>query len=150
MSNFWFFHKLEIWLHTKTRTRISHILTNHNKKLNFTRKKSSLSQKFDFISKNIKNSESPKMTSKVLYELLLTSYEQFLIFSQTRNLNLHKDTNKDQPKTNQLSQKVEFQLKKVKLKSKIRFYLQKYQKKWKSKNDLKSPLWALNKELWAI
>ena len=33
---------------------------------------------------------------------------------------------------------------------KIWFYVQKYEKNWKSKNDLKSPLRALNKELWAI
>ena len=115
MSNFWFFHKLEFWLYTKTRTRTSQKLTNHHKKLNFSLEKSNLIKKCDFTSKNIKNSESPKMTSKVLYELLLTSYEQFLIFSQTWNLTLHKNTNKDQPKTNQPSQKVEFQPRKEQL-----------------------------------
>ena len=99
-EQFWFFHKLEIWLYTKTHTRTSQKLTNNHKKLNISREKSNLSQKCNFTSKNIKNSESPKMTSKVLYELLLTSYEQFLIFSQTWNLTLHKNANKDQPKTN--------------------------------------------------
>ena len=97
------FHKLEIWLYIKTPTRISQKLTNHLKKLDFGREKSNLIQKFDFSYNNIKKTECPKMTSKVLYELLLTNYEQFLIFSRTWNLTLHKNTSKDQPKTNQPS-----------------------------------------------
>ena len=122
------FNKLEIWLYTKTPTRTSQKLTYHDKKMNFSPEKRNFGQKFNFTSKNIKNSESPKMTSKVLYELLLTSYEQFLTFSQTSNLALHKNTSKDQQKTNQPSQKVEFQPRKEQLKSKIRLYLQKNQK----------------------
>ena len=34
-------------------------------------------KKHDFLSKNIKNTRTQKMTSKALYELLLRSYEQF-------------------------------------------------------------------------
>ena len=59
---------------------------------------------------------------------LLTSPSRLaLYFSQTRHFTLHENTNKDQPKTNQPSQKVEFQTRKEQLKSKLRF-CQKYEK----------------------
>ena len=37
----------------------------------------------DFKAKNMKKTESPKITSKVHYELLIRSYERFKYFSQT-------------------------------------------------------------------
>ena len=36
--------------------------------------------KHDFRCKNIKKTEVPKMTAKVVYELLLSSYEHFKLF----------------------------------------------------------------------
>ena len=35
----------------------------------------------DFRLKNMKKTESPKMTTKVVYELLIRSYERFMYFS---------------------------------------------------------------------
>ena len=79
----------------------------------------------------MKKIESPKMNSKVLYELLSTSYEQFLTFFTNFKFDFAHKKNKDHTKTNLPSQKVEFQPRKEQLKllkSKMRFYLQKYQK----------------------
>ena len=50
-------------------------------------------KKGDLTFKNMKKTESPKMTSKVLYELLIRSYERFKYFSQTWNLTISKNTN---------------------------------------------------------
>ena len=58
--------------------------------------KKRLSKKCDFRSKNIKKTESPKMTSKVLYELLIKSYERFKYFSRTLNLSIFKSTSLNQ------------------------------------------------------
>ena len=60
----------------------------------FSNKK--LSKKCDFRFKNIKKTESPKMTSKVLYELLIRSYERFKYFWQTWNLTISKSTSVNQ------------------------------------------------------
>ena len=49
-----------------------------------------MSKKSDFSSKNIKKTESPKITSKVLHELLIRSYEGFKYFSHTWNLTISK------------------------------------------------------------
>ena len=65
-------------------------------------------------------------------------------------MTLHKNTNKNQPKTNQPSQKVGFRPRKEQLDSEIRFFLQKYKKNRMSKNDLESSLRAFINELWAI
>ena len=46
-------------------------------------KKKKISKKRDFRFKNMKEIESPKMTSKVVYELSIRSYERFMYFSQT-------------------------------------------------------------------
>ena len=54
--------------------------------------KKKLSKKSDFRFKNIKKTESPKMISKVLCELLIRSYEQFYVFSLTLNLAIIKNT----------------------------------------------------------
>ena len=40
-------------------------------------------EKNDFMMKNMKKSESPKVISKVIYELLITSYGRFKYFLQT-------------------------------------------------------------------
>ena len=133
----------------------------------------------------MKKTKSPKITLKVLYELLIRSYERFMYFRQTWKFTIFKNTSK-QPKI-KTYWRIEFQpqndpknatwktdfrsgnqqkimmvtkdlssrrkLRKVFKKNffeKIRFWVQKYEKNWKSKNDLKSPLRALNKELWAI
>ena len=40
-------------------------------------------QNCDFLLEKMKNTESPKITSKVLNELLTRSYDQFECFSQT-------------------------------------------------------------------
>ena len=45
-----------------------------------------------------KKAESPKMTSKVLYELLIRSYERFKYFSRTWNLTISKSTSVNQRK----------------------------------------------------
>ena len=79
------------------------------------------------------------MTSKVLYELLIRSYERFKYFSQTWNLTIAKNTNVNQRKSKN-HEELNFNREKV----------QKYEKNWKSKYDIKSRLRALNKELWAI
>ena len=39
-------------------------------------------KKCDFRFKDMKKTESPKMTSKGLYELLIRSYERFMYFRQ--------------------------------------------------------------------
>ena len=57
-----------------------------------------LSKKTDFRFKNMKKTESPKMTSKVLYELLIRSYERFKYFSRTWNLTISKSTSVNQQK----------------------------------------------------
>ena len=54
--------------------------------------KKKLSKKDDFMFRNMKKTESPKMTSKILYELWIKSYEQFKYFSQTWNLTISKNT----------------------------------------------------------
>ena len=64
-----------------------------------SRVKKKLWSKFDYSFKNIKNIESLKMTSKVLYELLIRSFERFKYFSQTSNLTIAKNTNLDQRKS---------------------------------------------------
>ena len=79
------------------------------------------------------------MIPKVLYQILIRSYEQFMYFSQTWNLTTAKKTNVNQRKSKN-HEEFNFDREKV----------QKYEKIWKSKNDLKSRLRALNKELWAI
>ena len=56
-------------------------------------------KKCDFRFKNMKKTESPKMTSKVLYELLIRSYERFKYFSQTWNLTIAKNTSVNQRKS---------------------------------------------------
>ena len=47
--------------------------------------KKTLSKKTDFRYKNIKKTESPKMTSKLLYELLIRSWERFEYFFCWKN-----------------------------------------------------------------
>ena len=47
-------------------------------------------KKRDYRFKNMKKTESPKITLKVVYELLITSYERFQYFSQTWNLTIAK------------------------------------------------------------
>ena len=130
-------------------------------------------QKSYFRFQKMKRTESPKLTSKFLYELLIRSYARFKYFSRTWNLTIFKSKSVNQRKcehhgkiifscekiqkmehpmvTNDLSLRCKLRnvFKKIFVK-KIWFYVQKYEKNWKSKNDLKSPLRALNKELWAI
>ena len=62
-----------------------------------------------------------------------------MYFSQTWNLTIAKNTNVNQRKSKN-HEELNFNREKV----------QKYEKNWKSKNDFKSRLRALNKELWAI
>ena len=52
---------------------VSKDLSSRLKLRKFLKKK--LSKKRDFRTKNMKKTESPKMTSKVVYELLIMSYE---------------------------------------------------------------------------
>ena len=87
----------------------------------------------------MRKTESPKMVSKRLYLHYLRSYERFMYFSQTWNLTIAKNTNVNQRKSKN-HEELNFSREKV----------QKYEKNWKSKNDFKSRLRALNKELWAI
>ena len=47
----------------------------------------------------MKKTESPKMTSKFLYEIIIRSYERFTYFSQTWNLKIFKNTDVDQQKS---------------------------------------------------
>ena len=63
------------------------------------KKKRKLSKISDFRLQSMKKIESPKMTSKVLYGLLIRSYEQFKYFSQTWNLTIAKNTNVNQLKS---------------------------------------------------
>ena len=79
------------------------------------------------------------MVSKRLYLHYVRSYERFMYFSQTWNLTIAKNTNVNQRKSKN-HEELNFSREKV----------QKYEKNWKSKNDFKSRLRALNKELWAI
>ena len=58
-----------------------------------------VSKRCESIVKKMKKTMIPKTTSKVLYELLLRSYEQFKLFSQTWNLNIDKNTNENSEKT---------------------------------------------------
>ena len=60
--------------------------------------KKMFSKKSDFTFKSMKKTESPKMTSKVLYELLIRSYERFKYFSRTWNLTISKSTSVNQRK----------------------------------------------------
>ena len=62
-----------------------------------------------------------------------------MYFSQTWNLTIAKNTNVNEQKSKNYEE-LNFSREKV----------QKYEKNWKSKNDFKSRLRALNKELWAI
>ena len=103
-----FFTYLKFDLTQKYYPRTSQKLTNHHQNLNFSPEKSNLSQKCDFTSKKIKNRESPKTTSKVLYELLLTSYEQFLIFSRTWNFSLPKTPTRTSQKLSNRHKKLNF------------------------------------------
>ena len=59
-------------------------------------KKKKISKKRDFRTKNMKKTKSPKMTSKVLCELLIRSYERFKYFSRTWNLTISKSTSVNQ------------------------------------------------------
>ena len=61
--------------------------------------KKKISKISHFRFKNMKKTESLKMTSKVLYELLIRSYERFKYFSQTLNLTIAKNTNVTQRKS---------------------------------------------------
>ena len=56
-------------------------------------------EKCDFRLKNMKKTESQKMTSNVLHELLIRSYERFNYFSQTWNLTIAKNTKENQRKS---------------------------------------------------
>ena len=78
------------------------------------------------------------MALKVLYELLITIYEQFLIFSQTWNLTLHKNTSKDQLKSNQPLQKLNFSQKKSNL---PKVWFSKIKEDKSSSVFLKTQLW---------
>ena len=53
----------------------------------------------DFGFKNMKQVESPKITSKVLYELLIRSYERFKDFAQTYNLTISKNASANHGKS---------------------------------------------------
>ena len=75
---------LKKWWSQKTSTRGA----NWGK---FSKKK--LSKKSDFSFQNMNKTESPKMTSKVVKELLKRSYEWLKYFSQTWNLTIAKNTN---------------------------------------------------------
>ena len=74
--------------------------------------KKKMSKKWDFRFKNIKKTESPKMTSKVLYELLIRSYERFKDFSQTWNLTISKNTSVNNGKSKHY-EKLNFNRKKI-------------------------------------
>ena len=77
----------------------------------------------------MKKIESPKMTSKVLYELLTRSYEQFKYFLQTWNLTISKTTKVNNRKSEHHKKKIS---------STKRF------ENVTSENDLKTPLEALS------
>jgi len=63
---------------------------------NFPKKKI---EKMRFEKLRYEKTESPKITSNVLYELLITSYERFKYFSQTWNLTISKNTNVNKRKS---------------------------------------------------
>ena len=54
----------------------------------------------DFESKNMKKTESLKMTSKPLNELVRRSYEKGKVFSLIRNLAIYKNRDGNERKTN--------------------------------------------------
>ena len=74
----------------KCNIRWSHISSSRGE--NWGKLKKKLSKKCDFSSKNIKKTESPKITPKV------RSYEGFKHFSQTWNLTISKNTSVNQRK----------------------------------------------------
>ena len=56
--------------------------------------------KMRFQFQNMKKSDGPKVTSKVLSELFIRLYEQFKLFSHSLNLTLDKNTNVNHEKLN--------------------------------------------------
>ena len=83
----------------------------------------------------MKKSESTKMTSKVLYELLIRSYEQFKYFSQTWNFTISKNTNVNHRKSEHY-EKLNFNRKKI--------------QKWNFKKRTQNPSRSLNLQFWTF
>ena len=59
------------------------------------------SKNIDFRLINLKNTENPKLTSKVVKELLIRSYDRFMHFSPTWDLTITKNTSVNQQKFKQ-------------------------------------------------
>ena len=98
-----------------------------------------LVEKCDISRQKMKNIESPKMNSKVLWELLIKSYEQFSNSEICSKFSANYPYEKRKKfKTNYLCGKKQW------------FQKQKHEKYLKSKNDVKKLLGAFNQELWAI
>ena len=83
-----------------------------------------------------KKTETPKMDSKVLYELLIRSYERFKYFSEAWNWMIAKNTGVNQRKS--------------KHHEKFEFQPPKYPKILTSKNNRKTRLITLSSKSWAF